>query len=69
MRRPRRRLPVPQHEFGFTAATFNLFQESTLDGERVARELAEAEDARRRARAAQTGLFSLTTHSAQTTNH
>ncbi len=69
MRRPRHRLHIPQHEFGFTAATFNLFQESTLDGERVARELAEAEDARRRARAAQAGLFSLTTHSAQTTNH
>ncbi len=69
MKRTRRRLHIPQHEFGFTAETFNLFQETTLDGERVARELAEAEDARRRARAAQTGLFSLTTHSAQTTNH
>ena len=69
MRRPRRRLPVPQHEFGFTANTFNLFQETTLDGERVARELDEAEEARRRARAAQAGLFSLTQHSAQTTNH
>ena len=69
MRRTRRRLPVPQHEFGFTAATFNLFQETTLDGERVARELAEAEDARRRARAAQAGLFSLTHHAAFTNNH
>ena len=69
MRRTRRRLPVPQHEFGFTAATFNLFQETTLDGERVARELAEAEEDRRRARAAQTGLFSLTHQSAHATNH
>ena len=69
MKRTRRRLPVPQHEFGFTAATFNLFQETTLDGERVARELAEAEEARRRARAAQAGLFSLTHQSAHATNH
>ena len=69
MRRPRRRLPVPQHEFGFTADTFNLFQETALDGERVARELAEAEAARRRARAAQAGLFSVTLLSALTNNH
>lgn len=69
MRRTRRRLHIPQHEFGFTADTFNLFQETTLDGARVARELAEAEEARRRAQEAQPGLFSLTTHSAQTNNH
>ena len=69
MKRTRRRLHIPQHEFGFTADTFNLFQETTLDGERVARELDEAEEDRRRARAAQAGLFSLTHHSAQTNNH
>ena len=69
MRRPRRRLPVLQHEFGFTADPFNLFQETALDGERVTRKLAEAEEARRGARAAQAGLFSLTHHAAPTNNH
>ena len=57
MRNSRRRRPIPQHEFGFTPDTFNLFAETTLDGERLAHERAEADDARRRARAAQVGLF------------
>ncbi len=60
MKRNRRRLPVPQHEFGFTPDTFNLIQESGIDGERIAREHAEADDARRVARAAQAALFSTT---------
>ena len=57
MKRSRRRLPIPQHEFGFTPDTFNLFVESTLDGERITREQAETEQKRRAAEAAQTALF------------
>jgi hypothetical protein len=57
MKRNRRRLPVPQHEFGFTPDTFNLIAETGLDGDRVARERAEADRARRRAEAAQVVLF------------
>jgi hypothetical protein len=57
MKRNRRRLPVPQHEFGFTPDTFNLFAEATLDGERITREQAEAERARQLAEAAQAALF------------
>jgi len=58
MRRSRRRLPVPQHEFGFTPDTFNLIAETGLDGERITRERVEAERARRRFEAAQAALFS-----------
>jgi hypothetical protein len=57
MKRNRRRLPVPQHEFGFTPATFNLMVETGIDGQRIARERAEAEMARRIAETAQTALF------------
>ena len=59
--RRRRALPIPQHEFGFTPQTFTLFSETTLDGERIARERAEAEAARRLADAAQPRLFTLET--------
>ena len=58
MKRSRRRLPVPQHEFGFTPDTFNLFAESAVDGERITREQTEAEQKRRTAEAAQAALFS-----------
>jgi hypothetical protein len=57
MKRHRRRLPVPQHEFGFTPDTFNLAVETAIDGERIARERAEADRARRLAEAAQAALF------------
>jgi len=57
MKRARRRLPIPQHEFGFTADTFRLFAEVGLDGERITRERAEADDARRLAASAQAALF------------
>ena len=60
MKRNRRRLPVPQHEFGFTPDTFNLIQEAGIDGDRITRERAEADCARRLADAAQAPLF--TTH-------
>ena len=56
-KRTRRRMPIPQHEFGFTADAFRLFSETGLDGERLTREQAEAEEARRTAAAAQTNLF------------
>ena len=58
MKRSRRRLPVPQHEFGFTPDTFNLFAESAPDGERITREQTEANEKRRAAEAAQAALFS-----------
>jgi hypothetical protein len=53
----KRRIHIPQHEFGFTPETFNLFQESTLDGERIARDREQAEQARRDADRAQSRLF------------
>ena len=57
MRSTRRRLPIPQHEFGFTPDTFRLMQDTAADGERIARERAEAEQARRLADSAQDLLF------------
>ena len=62
MRRTRRPLPILQHEFGFTPDTFTLFAETTLDGERIARERAESDKARRAADAAQAPLFSIPDH-------
>ena len=61
MKRNRRRLPVPQHEFGFAPATFNLIVETGQDGDRVTRERADADHARRNAEAAQAAFF-ITTH-------
>lgn len=58
MKRIKRRLPVPQDEFGFTPDTFNLFAESAVDGERITREQTEANEKSRAAEAAQTALFS-----------
>jgi hypothetical protein len=53
----RRRPSVRQREFGFVPKTFNLFAEVTLDGDRIAREQAEADHARRLAEEAQAALF------------
>ena len=53
----RRQMPIPQHEFGFTPDTFNLAQETTVDGERISRECDEAEEARRNADRAQTEIL------------
>ena len=61
MKRSRRRLPVPQHEFGFTPDTFNLIAETGLDGERITRERGEADHARRLAESAQAAFFTTTT--------
>jgi hypothetical protein len=57
MKRNKRRLPIPQHEFLFTVETFRLFSETGLDGERLTREEAEADRARRVAESAQARLF------------
>ena len=56
-----RKLPVhiPQNEFGFTVQTFNLFQETAVDGDRVTRERQQTEQARQTADAAQHRLFDL----------
>jgi hypothetical protein len=63
MKRHRRHLPIPQHEFGFTPATFNLMIETGLDGDRITRERAKAEETRRHAEAAQPILFAITKES------
>ena len=57
MKRNRRRLPIPQHEFCFVPDTFGLIAESTLDGERLAHERDEADRAQILAEKAQTALF------------
>jgi len=57
MKRNRRRLPIPQHEFGFVPGTFTLIQDSGQDGDRLARERDEADRARRTAESAQARLF------------
>ena len=62
MKRTKRRLPIPQHEFGFTPAMFNLMVETGLDGDRITRERAEADRARRQAEQAQRALFATTDH-------
>jgi hypothetical protein len=55
----RKPLPIPQNEFGFTPNTFNLFQDCTSAGERIAREREQAEKARQLAEAAQSALFQI----------
>jgi hypothetical protein len=57
MKRNRRRLPIPQHEFLFAPQAFNLFTDTTLDGDRITRERAEADRARHAAESAQARLF------------
>jgi hypothetical protein len=57
MKRSKRRLPVPQWEFGFTPKTFNLIVESGVDGERIAREQKQKEYENRLAEKAQCSLF------------
>ena len=57
MKRKKRPLPISQYEFAFASDAFNLFSEGTLDGERITREQAEAELARRNAEAKQVPLL------------
>jgi hypothetical protein len=52
----KKRLPIPQHEFGFARAAFNLIADNTLDGWRIAREHTASEQARRKAEAAQSQM-------------
>jgi hypothetical protein len=65
MKRPRRRLAIPQHEFGFAAQAFRLFAESGVDGERITRERAAADQARRLAESTQTAFPQLSTLNSQ----
>ena len=65
MKRPRRRLAIPQHEFGFAAQAFRLFAESGVDGERITRERAAADQARRLAESAQTSFSQLKASNSQ----
>ena len=65
MKTSKRRLPIPQHEFGFVPHTFNLFQETAVDGERIARLREQAEQARRAAEAAQPSFDHLATIQSQ----
>ena len=57
MRRTKRPLPIPQHEFGFTPDAFNLFAEPALDGDHLTREQAETQHRRQLADQAQPRLF------------
>lgn len=57
MKRIKRRLPIPQWEFGFAPKTFNLIVESGIDGERLDREHKQKEYTRQLAEVAQPALF------------
>ena len=57
MRRSKKPMPIPQWEFGFTAEAFNLTCEVSADGERITRERAECEQAKRQAEEKQIRLF------------
>lgn len=57
MKRSRRRLPIPQWEFGFTPKTFNLIVETGVDGEHLAREHRQKEHERQITDKAQCSLF------------
>ena len=46
--------------YGFSPGPLNLIVETGIDGERIARERAEADNARRKAEAAQTAFFATT---------
>jgi hypothetical protein len=59
MKRTKRRLPIPQWEFGFAPKTFNLIVETGIDGERIAREHKQKESARQLGDKAQSSLFQM----------
>ncbi len=50
-------MPIPQFEFGFSREAFNLITETGIDGDRVARERAEADESKRLAEQDQASLF------------
>jgi len=56
MKRDRRPLPIPRHEFGFVPDTFRLIQDTTTDGERLCREREDTEHAHQLTEQAQTAF-------------
>ena len=59
MKRTKRRLHIPQHEFGFTPQAFNLFQDTDPTANALPVNSAEADRARRAAESAQPRLFTV----------
>ena len=57
MKPAKRRLPIPQWEFGFAPDTFNLIVEAGIDCERIAHEHEEAEKAHELVATAQSVMF------------
>jgi hypothetical protein len=57
MKRAKRRLPIPQWEFGFAPEAFNLIVENGIDGERIVREHEQITKARQLAEKAQAPLL------------
>jgi len=57
MKQKRGRSPIPQREFGFTTDTFNLFQQTTADGDRIVKEQEQTALARKQSEKAQRKLF------------
>ena len=56
----KKRLPVPQWEFGFAPDTFNLIAETGVDGERIDQEREKMEKQRQVFEKAQSSLFQIT---------
>jgi hypothetical protein len=59
MKQAKRRLPIPQWEFGFVPDTFNLIVETGVDGELSAREHEQVKKARQLAEKAQAPLLEI----------
>ncbi|MGA3268043.1 MAG: hypothetical protein ABSE16_14605 [Verrucomicrobiota bacterium] len=59
MKRTKRRLPIPQWEFGFAPEAFNLIVETGIDGERIVREHEQVKKARQLAEKAQAPLLEI----------
>jgi hypothetical protein len=59
MKQAKRRLPIPQWEFGFAPDTFNLIVETGVDGERITHEHERIKKARQLAEKAQAPLLEI----------
>jgi len=59
MKRAKRRLLIPQWEFGFAPDTFNLIVETGVDGELITQEHEQVKKARQRAEKAQAPLLEI----------
>jgi hypothetical protein len=59
MKRTKRRLSIPQNEFGFTPNTFNLIVETGVDGERITQEHEQVKKAHQLAEKAQALLLQI----------